>query len=349
MPDGPVVALIVLVAGLTLLGVALFVLEARKHGGRGARQHARDAAPLPLFGTDRLAARGSETRSTPSSVPRVTPTTPLAATSPAVPAPTPRPASRPAAERLPEYAPRPTPATARDRAVRFDYETPTAAMTAAPVSGAPSVGTPLRDGAADGGAESGRNGTSHRYEPRAALTPDLETTAPPRATRARVARPVSAPVPTPPAAAPAVSTDAPPSPRDALTADTPYVEGETLRFAIPQDGTLQFLPGRLEVVSGPDTGREIRFVKTPGSSGTEVTFGRSEGAAYRHVQLHARTVSRQHAVMSLLDDHWQLTNLSTTNPVVLNGRVLGHQELAPLLVEGDRIEMGEVVFLFHGR
>jgi len=35
--------------------------------------------------------------------------------------------------------------------------------------------------------------------------------------------------------------------------------------------------------------------------------------------------------------------------VLLNGRALAPDEIAPLLVEGDRIEMGEVVFTFHGR
>jgi pSer/pThr/pTyr-binding forkhead associated (FHA) protein len=101
------------------------------------------------------------------------------------------------------------------------------------------------------------------------------------------------------------------------------------------------------VIAGPEAGREIRFARAVGEQNVEVTFGRSEGPANRHVQILARTVSRKHAVMSLLDDHWQLTNLSSTNPVVLNGRVLAGNEVAPLLVEGDRIEMGEVVFVFR--
>jgi hypothetical protein len=129
--------------------------------------------------------------------------------------------------------------------------------------------------------------------------------------------------------------------------DAALVEGETLRFTIPTDGTVEFLPGRLEVVAGPDTGREIRFVRAPGETEVEVTFGRSEGPAHRHVQVLARTVSRRHAVMSLIDEHWQLANTSTTNPLVLNGRVLAPNEVAPLLIEGDRLEMGEVVFVFH--
>jgi hypothetical protein len=136
----------------------------------------------------------------------------------------------------------------------------------------------------------------------------------------------------------------------APVADAAFANGETLRFAIPDEGTLRFLPGRLEVVAGPDSGREIRFVAPPGAGdAVEITFGRNEGPAYRHVQLLARTVSRRHAAMALTDGHWSLQNLSATNPVLLNGRALAPDEVAPLLVDGDRIEMGEVVFTFHGR
>lgn len=129
--------------------------------------------------------------------------------------------------------------------------------------------------------------------------------------------------------------------------DAALIEGETLRFTVPTDGTVEFLPGRLEVVAGPDSGREIRFVRSPDDGPVEVTFGRSEGPVHRHVQILARTVSRRHAVLSLIDEHWQLTNASSTNPLVLNGRVLAANEVAPLLIEGDRIEMGEVVFVYH--
>jgi pSer/pThr/pTyr-binding forkhead associated (FHA) protein len=136
----------------------------------------------------------------------------------------------------------------------------------------------------------------------------------------------------------------------ALAGDPTFANGETLRFALPDEGTLRFLPGRLEVVAGPDAGREVRFVAPPNlSDGVQITFGRTEGPPYRHVQLLARTVSRRHALMSLIDEHWSLQNLSATNPVLLNGRALAPDEVAPLLVDGDRIEMGEVVFTFHSR
>ncbi|MEP6763156.1 MAG: FHA domain-containing protein [Gemmatimonadaceae bacterium] len=126
------------------------------------------------------------------------------------------------------------------------------------------------------------------------------------------------------------------------------IEGHSLRFSVPAEGTLQFLPGRLEISSGMDAGREIRFVRVPGPNGTEITFGRNEGPLYRHIQLRDQTVSREHARMTLTEGTWQLSNLSRTNPVAHNGRVLGYGEQHPL-EDGDRVEMGEVVFSFRSR
>lgn len=126
------------------------------------------------------------------------------------------------------------------------------------------------------------------------------------------------------------------------------VEGHRIRFSTPMEGTLQFLPGRLEISSGLDTGREIRFVRLPGPNGTEVTFGRNEGPLYRHIQLRDQTVSREHARMTHVDGRWLLTNLSNTNPVAHNGRILSPGE-HQALEDGDRLEMGEVVFSFRSR
>jgi hypothetical protein len=139
------------------------------------------------------------------------------------------------------------------------------------------------------------------------------------------------------------------------------VDGASLRYWRPADGTLQFLPGRLEVIAGRDAGQDIRFVRTPGPDGTRITFGRAEGTPYRHVQLREPTVSRTHARMTLeystpaagtgtASQQWRLENLSATNPVVVNGRPLGSDggpTGSVALAEGDRIEMGEVVFRFH--
>jgi hypothetical protein len=146
------------------------------------------------------------------------------------------------------------------------------------------------------------------------------------------------------------------------------VEGASVRYWRVADGTLQFLPGRLEIAAGRDAGHEIRFVRTAGPDGTCITFGRAEGPPYRHVQLREPTVSRAHARM-VLDvatspngdsggsmpskvGRWRLENLSSTNPVVVNGRALdskGEALASVLLDDGDRIEMGEVAFVFRER
>lgn len=128
--------------------------------------------------------------------------------------------------------------------------------------------------------------------------------------------------------------------------DATEFDGRSIRYSVPTDSTLQFLPGRLEVIGGPDVGRDIRFVRTPGRDAIEVTFGRNEGPPYRHVQLHDATVSRAHARMRFRDGRWLLSNLSATNPVLRNGLVVDGDVDLPL-AEGDRIEMGEVVFRFH--
>lgn len=126
----------------------------------------------------------------------------------------------------------------------------------------------------------------------------------------------------------------------------PQLDGTSVRFSVPTDATLQFLPGRLEILSGTDEGREVRFVRLPGAEATEVTFGRSAGKPYRHVQLSDATVSRRHARMQMRHGGWTLTNFSVTNPVVHNGVELAeHEEI--VLADGDRVEMGEVTFRYR--
>ena len=59
-------------------------------------------------------------------------------------------------------------------------------------------------------------------------------------------------------------------------------------------------------------------------------------------------MSRNHARMLLEGDRWKIINLSATNPVVINGEELP-PENARILSEGDRIEMGEVIFRYRER
>lgn len=112
------------------------------------------------------------------------------------------------------------------------------------------------------------------------------------------------------------------------------------------DGTLQLWPGRLEPAEG-GSDQEIRFIRTPGSN--RFTFGRSVGPAHTHIQLLAQTASRMHAYMIIEDGRWRIGNMSQTNRVLVNGAPLETGDADRWLEDGDRIDLGEVGFIFRER
>lgn len=124
--------------------------------------------------------------------------------------------------------------------------------------------------------------------------------------------------------------------------------GETVKLQRPLDAAVQLLPGRLQIIAGEDRGQDIRFIRMPGEIPT-ITIGRDAGPPGRHVRLRANTVSRLHARMQFEDGRWRITNLSQTNPLVLNGEALPSTAGSRILDEGDRIELGEVVLRFRER
>jgi len=129
---------------------------------------------------------------------------------------------------------------------------------------------------------------------------------------------------------------------------TELVDARTVRFYRPLDATMQLLPGRLEIVEGAEPGHVIRFVRIPGVP-PEITFGRSSGTPPLHVQLLLPTVSRRHARMRYADGGWRIINHSRTNPLVVNGVELVGDGESRTLHDGDRIEMGEVAFVYRER
>ncbi len=126
------------------------------------------------------------------------------------------------------------------------------------------------------------------------------------------------------------------------------IQGHALRFHRPADRSRPFLPGHLLVIEGTDAGLEVHFVRLAPIEDPVITFGRSEGPPFRHVQLLEPTVSRAHARMSFDGDGWSLTNLSRTNPVLVNRIALADEQPVPLQ-DGDRIEMGALVFRYIWR
>lgn len=123
---------------------------------------------------------------------------------------------------------------------------------------------------------------------------------------------------------------------------------ETVRFRRPGEDSIQILPGRLEVVSGEARHREILFVRSAGEP-AELILGREPGHSPQAIALESDTVSRQHARFAFSNGQWSVTNLSRTNPVVVNDeRMSGTTAERPLL-DGDRLELGEVVLRFRAR
>jgi hypothetical protein len=123
---------------------------------------------------------------------------------------------------------------------------------------------------------------------------------------------------------------------------------DTVHFRRPSEEALQLLPGRLEVLSGIAGPREIRFVRIPGEP-PQLILGREPGRSPPHVILPSSTVSRQHARLDFSGGRWGLTNLSKTNPVVVNDETLSNVQGERPLADGDRIELGDVVLRFHVR
>lgn len=132
-------------------------------------------------------------------------------------------------------------------------------------------------------------------------------------------------------------------------ADAPRLAEEPELEPVPLSatGTLRMLPGRFEVVEGHPTDREIRFVAEPGVADQRFTMGRGEGPPGHHVRLQGLTVSRLHAALSFRGGTWTIENLSTTNPLRVNGREMSAEQAAALLADGDIVELGEVVLRFR--
>jgi hypothetical protein len=128
--------------------------------------------------------------------------------------------------------------------------------------------------------------------------------------------------------------------------DDAAAEGATIQFQRQHEEPVQLLPGRLEIEEGSNRGQEIRFVRVHGEP-PEVTIGRGDGPPYRHIKLSARTVSRKQARLRFENGRWMISNLSKTNPTVVNGEELDDVADCRLLHDGDTIEMGEMVLRFR--
>lgn len=133
---------------------------------------------------------------------------------------------------------------------------------------------------------------------------------------------------------------------DLLDPEEDLAPDDTVVFNRPVDEPMQLLPGRLQVIAGePDT-EELRFFGRLGEP-PRIVVGRDTGPPHRHITLRSPTVSRRHARVDFDNGTWTITNLSQTNPVIVNDRILTNGGSARKLADGDRIELGEVALRFR--
>jgi len=87
---------------------------------------------------------------------------------------------------------------------------------------------------------------------------------------------------------------------------------------------------------GPLAGLTICF-----EEGEEWTLGRDPNVCHQAIE--DPMVSRKHAICRLTDEGFFLENISTINPVAVNGKLLDE---GALLQEGDEVQVGNVLFRF---
>jgi pSer/pThr/pTyr-binding forkhead associated (FHA) protein len=146
-------------------------------------------------------------------------------------------------------------------------------------------------------------------------------------------------------------SDLTPSPFDTAGPATQklYDEGKTVQLKRSQDDTMRLLPGKFIIVKGDEVNREIRLY-VPKTAQKEINF--TVGSLpipdlnpFSHIRIDAKTVSRRQAELHFDGSTYALTNLSTVNNTIVNGRTLGENEKITIS-DNDLIIMGEVEFRF---
>lgn len=117
-------------------------------------------------------------------------------------------------------------------------------------------------------------------------------------------------------------------------------------------GTVKVMPGRFEVAGGTEL-KEIRLIRPRGvpDHRLEYTFGRTPGDKITHIQLNDSTVSSRQARLKFSERKYTLINIPDPNDpdrnaTILNNKKMNADEPRPL-AEGDTIQMGHVILVYH--
>ncbi len=126
---------------------------------------------------------------------------------------------------------------------------------------------------------------------------------------------------------------------------------KTVRIVTSSPKTLQFIPGRLVITSGEDTGKSFRIAAYPTPEGSVVSIGREEvkgDRASAHIQIDNKfsTVSRKQAQLIYSAPNLFVRNLSETNLTQLDGLELKPNEKCEVK-PNSKIRMGELEFQYQ--
>jgi hypothetical protein len=123
-----------------------------------------------------------------------------------------------------------------------------------------------------------------------------------------------------------------------------YDDFKTIKISAGSEKTLKFIPGKLTIISGEDSGRSFKIAGYPANEGSVVTIGREEitgERAYSHIHLRQKTISKKQAELVYFNNQVFVKNISGTNYTQLNGVELKENEKAEIKT-GDVLRFGEL-------
>jgi hypothetical protein len=124
-------------------------------------------------------------------------------------------------------------------------------------------------------------------------------------------------------------------------------DGESPEEEVPNQATIQLLPGRLEPLLPEVIQQEVRFQRENSPGAQEITLGWEMGEPPHHVTLDHPSIQPLHARMTYQKGRWMIESLVPSDLVEVNGTPVPTSNGPYLLAAGDQVRIGEALFRFH--
>lgn len=137
--------------------------------------------------------------------------------------------------------------------------------------------------------------------------------------------------------------------KDGLNINPNAEDFKTIQLSANVPSLIKTVPGKLEIVSGDDTGKTMQIPGFPTAGGLITTIGRANITGIRqhaHIRLDNKTVSRRHAELRYFNGFLNIKNYSETNKTVVGDvQLLVNQEIE--LHSGSGFSIGEISFRYE--